>query len=55
MMQTEWMTGASGDKGAAEMDRVTGGIYMADPGVVSPHRILNLISHLIPSPHLIIQ
>jgi len=55
MMETDWVTGGYGDTGVAEMDRVTVGIYLGDPGVDSLHRILYLVSHIISSHHLIIQ
>jgi len=52
MMETDWATGAYGDTGVVEMDRVTGGIYSGHPGVDSLHHILYLISsHIISSYH----
>jgi len=51
MMETDWTTGAYGDTGVPEMDRVTGSIYLGDPRVDSLHCILY---HLISS-HLILQ
>jgi len=51
MMETDWVTGAYGDAGVAEMDGVTGGENLGDPRVDSLHRILYLVSHII-SRHL---
>jgi len=44
MMETDWVTGACGDTGVAEMDGVMGGIHLGGPGVDSLHGILDLIS-----------
>jgi len=55
MVEMDWVKGAYGDTGVAEMDRVIGGIHLGDPGVDSLHHILYLILYHLISSHLIIQ
>jgi len=47
MTERDRATGAHGNTGVAEMDRVKGSIYLGDPGVDILHRILLLVSYLI--------